>query len=104
MSNFGESKPRMKMSVRLKFWSVILFVIVVGLLIGSLFAASDHMPYVFFGWILIGNVLAFRVRCPNCGTSVSYQGKRTANGTYYAGSVNRQCMRCGCDFTKAYCD
>lgn len=91
----------MRISVRLKFWLVILFVVVVGLLIGGVYAKSDYMPFLFFGWILIGNVLAFWVRCPNCGASVSFQGKRTANGTHYAGYANRQCMKCGCDFTKA---
>jgi hypothetical protein len=91
------------LSVRTKFWLVTAFVSAVGFAIGVSmveFQSQELMP-VFIAWIFVATFLMFRVKCPNCGTSVVYQGKFLGL-PIFAGFVNQKCKVCGYDFKKQF--
>lgn len=87
-------------SVRAKFWLVTAFVMAVGFGIGVLMVQlqSQILMYAFFGWAFVASYLMFRVKCPNCGTSVTYQGK-IVGLPILGGYAHSKCKVCAYDFT-----
>jgi uncharacterized membrane protein len=53
---------------------------------------------ILIAWVLFGAYLLFRVRCPQCGVTVAYQGK-IWRIPIYGGYANRNCKGCGFDLT-----
>jgi hypothetical protein len=55
--------------------------------------------FVFFGWGIAGSYLVFLVKCPACGTSITYKGQ-VLGLPFYAGYASRECRNCGFDLTQ----
>ena len=93
----------MNISPKSKFRCGALIFVSVGLAIGVIAAQTNAQVMspifiLFFVWIVIGSWLLLRISCPNCGTSVLYQG-RLGGLSMYAGFVRRKCQNCGHDLT-----
>jgi ribosomal protein S27AE len=97
----------MKISPRAKFIYGAIIFIVIGLAIGVMAAVTharvmSSIFIMFFAWIFIGSWVLSQIRCPNCGTSVAYQGK-LGGLSIYAGFVRSECQNCGHDLTTTDC-
>lgn len=92
----------MKISPRQLFIYAAMIFVVVGLAIVVVLVETQAKTLIigFFAWIAIGSFLLTRIRCPNCGTSVAYQGK-VGKFSIYAGFVRHYCQSCGHDLTAA---
>jgi hypothetical protein len=88
-------------SIRQKFWFTTVFVVVVGLAIGTILGElrSRWLELGVFGWLFIGTYLMARVKCSNCGTPVVYQGK-IGSIPLVAGFVRKRCQKCDFDLTQ----
>lgn len=91
----------MSLSPRQKFALATGTLVVVGLAIGIVLIKTQWLFLigVFFAWIVIGSFLMVRVKCPQCGTSLTYQGKVLIL-PIYAGYANKRCRSCGYDLSK----
>lgn len=77
-----------------------MFVVVgIGIAFALIETQETALEVAFFGWIIGGSYLLSRIRCPNCGISVAYQGK-LGGISIYAGFVRTRCQNCGEDLTK----
>jgi hypothetical protein len=65
------------MSPKKKFYWMVFILLVVSWSLIVLWAMTDQVIFVtlLLGWIFVGTGLVKSVKCPNCGTPVSYQGK-----------------------------
>lgn len=93
----------MNISPRAKFVYGTIVYVLVGLLTGVVAAETDSrvmspLFICFFAWIIFGSWVLSKIRCPNCDTSVAYQGK-LGGLSIYAGFVRSKCQNCGHDLT-----
>ncbi len=90
----------MKLSPREKFIFAAMAFVLIGIAIVVILVETQSKALIvgFFAWIGIGSLLLTRIRCPNCGTSVAYQGK-VGGLSIYAGFVRHSCQNCGHDLT-----
>lgn len=77
-------------------------VIFIGLVIGIINVESkahitDPGVFIFFGWGIIGTIILNFIKCPNCNTSVVYQGTHFGI-PILSGFVGKKCKTCGTDF------
>lgn len=88
----------MKIPPRSKFVYTAIVFILIGLTIGGLLIETQKtiLAVIFFVWIVVGSWALSSIRCPNCGTSVAFQGK-VGGVSLYAGFVRRTCQNCGHD-------
>ena len=91
----------MNLSPQRKLLLAMLAFVVIGLAIGAVSVATqaEFLTYVFFGWVIIGSVLMFLIRCPKCGAPVVLQ-ERIFRFPLLAGLTARRCRTCGEDLTK----
>lgn len=93
----------MKISPRAKFVYGMLIYVLVGLAILVVAGRTnarvwDRIFIMFFTWGIVGSLVLLKIRCPNCSTSVAYQGKLRGL-SIYSGFVRRKCQNCGHDLT-----
>lgn len=88
-------------SPRKKFVYAACAFILVGLAIIIALVETQQTALIvaFFVWIMGGSFLLMRIRCPNCGVPVAYQGK-LGSISIYAGFVRSKCQNCDADLTK----
>lgn len=86
----------MKSSVYQKFWLRMIVLILIGLIIGivAVETSSKIALYCFFAWTFIASYLLYKVKCPNCGTSLTYGGTK-AGIPIHSGFASRNCKNCG---------
>jgi hypothetical protein len=92
--------PQIAISSKQKFLLTTLLLVVVGLALGLLMLSLQSLWFAFalIVWTFASSYLLYQVRCPNCGTSLSYKGK-VGGMSLYAGFANRRCQNCGHDLT-----
>lgn len=91
----------MKISPKSTFIYATLIITLVGLMIGIILVETQEKAWAiaFFVWLMIGSVALYKVRCPNCGTSLAFQGK-IGGLSLYAGFARSKCQDCGYDLRK----
>ena len=92
----------MKLSPKRMLILAFAIFVVIGLLIGAFSVATqvEAFSYLFFGWVIVGSFLIYRIRCPKCGSPVALQEKGV-RFPLFAGLTVTKCQSCGEDLTRA---
>lgn len=73
---------------------------IIGLsLILAMLYVSNFLIFPFFILVFSSYYIFNRIICPNCGTSVTYQGK-LAGFNIKGGFIRKKCQQCGWDLRK----
>jgi hypothetical protein len=89
------------MSTLIRYYLMMLLVIVGGLLIGYalVLTQSDALLIVLVLWVLAGSITLTRIKCTECGASIVRTGKLA--GLPYASAFTRgHCRNCGADLLR----
>ena len=88
------------MAPRTRFANAVAMFVLVGLGIGGVLVKTQWhvLVYIFFAWGFVSCYFLMRVKCPQCGVSVTYQG-RFGGFPLFAGFANKRCRSCGRDLT-----
>jgi hypothetical protein len=91
----------MGLSPRKKFYWMLFILLMVGCFFIVLWALTNKLIFLvlLMVWVFVGSWLVKSVKCPNCGVSVSYQGKIGAF-PINAALARGTCRNCGYDLTK----
>ena len=87
----------MKISIYEKFWRTLGLLVLVGFILGVVAVETNlkAVLFCFFGWAFIASYILFKIKCPNCGSSLTYKGT-VAGLPIYSGFASRNCKNCGC--------
>lgn len=88
----------MKISPRRQFWLLMLLFVIGGLVIGALLVALQMpvLEWSLYAWLFGCSWLLFRIKCPNCGVTIAYQGE-LGGIPIYAGYAHKKCRNCDFD-------
>lgn len=88
----------MEISPFRQFWLTMLVLVVGGLLIMFMLVSfqTDSIEWLLYAWVFGLSWLLFRIKCPNCGVFVGYQGK-IGGAPIYAGFAHKKCRNCDFD-------
>lgn len=91
----------MNLTPKRKFVWLCFVVVLIGLAIGcsAVIIDAEEIKWMFFLWVAVGSFILMRIRCPQCGVPVAYQG-RLGGMPLYAVFFRKNCQNCGNDLTK----
>lgn len=92
----------MKLAPKSKLLLVFALTIVVTFLFGWLLSRTENalFEYLIYGWVFVGSLLVYMVKCPRCGAPIVFQ-ERGVRIAMFFGLTIRRCHACGEDLTKA---